>query len=215
MENPLHVALLPTLQIGGATLHNVVLMVLEDTSLNISLGKQSYQINAIIGYPVFQALGTIRFLHDTEFEAGIETPTGTGARMYMKGLTPIVECNVEGKELPFSFDTGASGTNLFVRYFQQFRSESKNWKTGKQKEAGAGGIVKRKIYFQPEVKLRIGDKVAILKKVSIYKSGTGTDTDELYGNLGQDVPANFDSFTLDFASMTFSLGEPLASEKAK
>jgi hypothetical protein len=75
--------------------------------------------------------------------------------------------------------------------------------------------VKRKIYFQPEVKLRIGDKVAILKKVSIYKSGTGTDTDELYGNLGQDVPANFDSFTLDFASMTFSLGEPLASEKAK
>jgi predicted aspartyl protease len=49
IENPLRVALLPTLQMGGATLRNVVVMVLEDANLNINLGKQPYQINGIIG----------------------------------------------------------------------------------------------------------------------------------------------------------------------
>jgi hypothetical protein len=35
--------------------------------------------------------------------------------------------------------------------------------------------------------------------------------DELYGNLGQDLVASFESFTLDFSKMTFSLGTPLAA----
>jgi hypothetical protein len=201
---------------GGATLHNVVVLVLDDANLNINLGKQAYQINGIIGYPVFQALRTITFLHDGEFEAGDEArAAGTGARMYMNYLTPIVECKIEGRNLPFSFDSGASSTDLLVRYYQQFHSASKGWKRSKTMSAGAGGVVKRKIYIQPQVKLGIGDKTVTLEKVPIYTSGTGTDTnDELYGNLGQDVVADFESFTLDFSTMTFSLGSLLAPDKA-
>ena len=210
IENPLHVALLPTLQMGGATLRNVVVMVVPDANLNIHLGKSSYQINGIVGAPVLQALGTITFVHDGGFEAGVTSrPKGTGARMYMKGLTPIVVCDVEGNHLPFALDTGASNTNLFVRYFDLFRSESKAWKKGKERSSGAGGVVKRKVYIQPEVKIGIGDKTVVLKNISIYKSGTGTDTDGLFGNLGEDIPMNFDRFTLDFTNMTFSLGQSL------
>jgi hypothetical protein len=215
IENPLRVALLPTLQMGGARLHDVVVMVLDDTSLQVGSGKQTYQINGIIGYPVFQALGTVSFLRDGEFEAGDRTRwSGPGARMYMKLLTPVIECTVEGRNLPFSFDTGASETDLFVRYYNLFRTGSKSWKRGTSKSFGAGGLVKRKIYIQPQVNLGVGDKTVTLKKVPIYISGTGTDTDDLYGNLGQDAVANFDSFTLDFARMTFRLGEPLAADKA-
>jgi predicted aspartyl protease len=215
IENPLRVALLPTLPMGGATLHNVVVMVLDDANLNISLGKQAYQINGIIGYPVFQALGTIAFLHDGEFEAGEEArAAGMGARMYMNHLTPIVECKVEGRDLPFSFDTGASSTDLLVRYYQQFHSASKGWKRSKTMSAGAGGVVKRKIYIQPQVKLGIGDKTVTLERVPIHTSGTGTDIADLYGNLGQDVVANFESFTMDFSTMTLSLGKLLAPDMA-
>jgi hypothetical protein len=32
-------------------------------------------------------------------------------------------------------------------------------------------------------------------------------------NLGQDLVAGFESFTLDFSKMTFSLGAPLAAQK--
>jgi hypothetical protein len=46
--------------------------------------------------------------------------------------------------------------------------------------------------------------------VPILLSTMGSGIDDLYGNLGQDVVAGFESFTLDFSAMTFSLGEPLA-----
>jgi hypothetical protein len=211
IENPLRVALLPTLQMGGGTLHNVVVMVLNDANLNISLGKSTYQINGIIGYPVFQALGTITFLRDGEFAAGDKTQaSGVGARMFMNGLTPIIECKVEGTDLPFSFDTGASDTDFLLRYYQRFHSESGSWKKAKNKTSGAGGTVKQKVYVQPHINLGVGDKTVSLKNVPIHTSGTGSNNAEVYGNLGQDVVANFESFTLDFSTMTFTLGAPLS-----
>jgi hypothetical protein len=129
--------------------------------------------------------------------------------MYMSGQNPIVECRVEGKDLPFGFDTGASDTALSVRYFREFHSESTSWKKGKGKTGGAGGVVKHKVYVQPEFNLVIGSRTVILKNVSIYTASTGTGYDEWYGNLGQDVAANFESLTVDFKNMTFTLGEPI------
>ena len=41
IENPLQVAVLPTLDMGGAELHNVVVLVLDDTNLKVSLGKDA------------------------------------------------------------------------------------------------------------------------------------------------------------------------------
>jgi len=188
-----------------------VVLVLDDANLNINSGKQAYQISGIIGFPVFQALATITFLHNDEFEAGEAVGvSGAGARMYLNELTPIVMCKVEGVDLPFSFDSGASSTDLLIRYYERFRNESKAWKKGKTRVSGAGGTVKRRIYIQPQVKLVIGDKTVTLERVTIYTSGTGTASNAyLYGNLGQDVVANFESFTLDFSTMTFSLGKLL------
>jgi predicted aspartyl protease len=212
IENPLQVALLPTLQMGGATLHNVVIMVMDDANLKVGLGKESYQINGIIGYPVYQAMGTVTFLQSGEFVAGDKTRSDQqGARMYMEQLTPVIECAMQGKNLPFTLDTGASDTNLSVRYYDRFRSESASWKKARSKSFGAGGIVKRKVYLQPELSLGIGNKTATLQRVLIFPSAMGAGIDNLYGNLGQDVWAKFDSFTLDFSTMTFSLGEPLPS----
>jgi hypothetical protein len=130
--------------------------------------------------------------------------------MYMDGLTPIIECKVEGHDLPFSFDTGASDTDLLVRYYQRFQSESKTWKKRTIKTSGAGGVVKRKVYIQRQINLGIGNQTVSLRNISVHTSGTGSNNDELYGNLGQDVVANFDSFTLDFSTMTFTLGSPLS-----
>jgi hypothetical protein len=90
--------------------------------------------------------------------------------MYMKLLTPVIECTVEGKNLPLSFDTGASGTDLLVRCYHLFRTGSKSSKRDKSKSFGAGGLVKRKIYIQPQVYLGVGDKTVTLKKVPIFLS---------------------------------------------
>jgi len=213
IENPLQVAVLPVLQMGGATWQNVALLILDDANLKITLPNQSYQINAIIGYPVFQAMGAVTFLHDGGLEAGSAVQHSTaGTRMYMRLLMPVIECGVEGKELPFSFDTGASGTFLSIRYYEQFRREVGAWKKGENATAGAGGMVRRKIYLQPQLDLAVGDKVATIRNVPIFPTTVGSDKDELYGNLGQDMVTGFDSFTLDFSKMNFSLGAPLSPQ---
>jgi hypothetical protein len=210
IENRLQVAVLPSLTLGGATLHNVVFLILDDANLRIDLPKKSYQINAIIGYPVFQTLGVITFLHDNYFEANADSRKGSGGtRMYMKLLMPVIECGITGNELPFTFDTGADGTLLSVRYYNRFRSESGGWKQGQNITGGGGGAIRRTVYLQPKLDLAVGTKVATLRNVPIFPTEIGSDLDELYGNLGQDMVAGFTSFTLDFKNMTFSLGDPL------
>ena len=213
IENELSLAVLRDLPIGGASLHNVVVLVLDDANLSIQWSAHDrYQINGIIGYPVFQALGTVRFLHDGGFVAGDAARSkGAGAQMYLKDLKPVVACAVGGKSLPFTFDTGASSTDLSVRYYSLFRGKSLGWKQSTDNVSGAGGVVSRKIVVQPRFSLGIGDKTVILNNVSISPARTGAPNDELFGNLGQDVVAKFDSFTLDFVKMTFSLGDPLSA----
>ena len=192
---------------GGAAIENVVLLIIDDANLKIDLGEESYQINGIVGYPVFQAFGIITFEKDGWFEGGgAAKQNSEGASMYMKLLVPVIECSVEANELPFSLDTGASGTDLSLRYFDLFKGEIKNWKKGENVTGGSGGQVKRTIYLQPELRLRVGSRTAELKNVSIFHEAVGTNLDELFGNLGQDLVAGFQSFTLDFTKMRFSLG---------
>jgi hypothetical protein len=115
-------------RVGGATLTNVVLVVIDDANLRLGSGPDAYQIDAILGYPVFKALGIITFRRD-EFLAG-DGAAGNGrdTRMYMRGLGPVIECDVEGRPLLFTFDSGASSTDLSVRYYELFRAQAGSWR---------------------------------------------------------------------------------------
>src|SRR5262245_59918759 len=82
-QSSMQVAVLPILTVGGATLQHVAVGILDDQHLRVGIGGNSYQIRAILGYPVFRALGAFTFTREGEFRAGdAERPT-SGARMYM------------------------------------------------------------------------------------------------------------------------------------
>lgn len=101
---------------------------------------------------MFQALGAITFLREGIFEAGdAARHNAVTTRLYMKLLTPVIECGVEGKQLPFTFDTGASGSSLSVEFYKRFRANAGSWKKGENASGGAGGIVRRKIYLQAKL----------------------------------------------------------------
>lgn len=72
------------------------------------------------------------------------------------------------------------------------------------------GVIRRKVYLLPQLHLQVGTQVATLHYVPAFPTPVGADRDELYGNLGQDFVSGFESFTLDFSKMTFSLGAALA-----
>ncbi len=106
IENPLRVAVLPELRFGSAIVHNVVLLILDDKNLDVGIGKNTYQIEAILGYPVLRALGAVTFSRDGTLAAGPGTaPSGVAARMFMDGLSPMIECGVNGENLLFDLDT--------------------------------------------------------------------------------------------------------------
>jgi hypothetical protein len=215
IENPMRIAVLPEVEIGGATVRNIVVLILDDSNLHFNLGKTNYQIDAVLGYPVFQALGAVTFEHNGWFDAGPSAlPSAGGSPLYMDLLTPVIVCDVEGQPLPFSLDTGAESSELSLRYYRRFLSQTKAlaWKRGKNQSWGAGGLVKRTIYLQPKLSLAVGGTTATLEHVSIFTGKMG-GIDEFYGNLGQDLLAPYASFTIDFTNMRFRLGPPLQQEK--
>jgi predicted aspartyl protease len=214
LKSPLRAALVPTLHLGGATVSNVVVLILDDANLRVGNGTDSYQINAILGYPVLKALSRITFTNDGEFLAGDNADKAGGTKMFMRGLTPAIECDVDGERLLFTFDTGASSTSFSVRYHDLFQGRQRDWRTETVESGGAGGSAKRTMFIEPAVTLGVSGKTVTLQNVSIFSTRMNAGIDVLFGNLGQDFVASFDRFTLDFVNMTFSLGSPLSSRVA-
>jgi predicted aspartyl protease len=207
-ENKLRTAILPELVIGGATLKNVVLLVLDDKSLNVPTGKTShYQIQAVLGYPVMQALRRVTFTSNGHFLAGPDFPSGeNGAKLYMNELTPLLLCRVENREVLFSIDTGANGSVFSNRYHEDFPAEFKNLKKKLFMMGGAGGLKKVQAYYLPLAELGVGATQAVLHNVPVVPV-MDTDLDRLYGNLGRDLVDPYSSFTIDFANMRVLIGE--------
>jgi hypothetical protein len=206
-ENKLRIAVLPELRIGGATVHNVVLLVLDDKSLRVPTANgDSYQINAVLGYPVLQALKRVTFSTDGHLLAGpASSSTRDGARLYMQGLMPLLECKVGDRDVLFSFDTGAEGSILSDRFRRDFSEDFNGIKKEPFAMGGAGGIKVIQAYYLPEVHLGVGNVPAVLHQRPVAPL-MSTDLDKTYGNLGRDLVDSYESFTIDFENMRFVLG---------
>ncbi len=216
-ENSLHVALLPDLSLGGATAHNVVLLVLDDSSLTFPNGKgQTYRIDGIIGFPVLRALGRLTFHHDGTLEASTAGKTTSGSTpLQLRLLNPVMEATSEGQSLPFTLDTGASGTTLSVRYYDRFQADKSAWKIAQTKSFGAGGETASQSFLVPSLALGVGDRTINLHDVPILPAVQHSDIDALFGNLGEDLFQSVESFTFDFRAMRFSLGQPLVAHQSR
>jgi len=211
LKSSLEAAIVPRLDLGGATVRDIVAIILDDANLRVGLDGNAYQIDAILGYPVLRALGRVTFTRKGEFLAGDAAESAeTGAPMFMRGQTPALECEVDGERLLFTFDTGASSTNFSVRYYERFRQGARSWQTRTVQNGGGGGTVRREMFVQPQVDMHVGGAAVTLRDVTIFSTRMNAGIDVLFGNLGQDFVDGFDGFTLDFSTMTFRFGAPVA-----
>jgi hypothetical protein len=168
--------------------------------------KTRYQINAVLGYPVLQALQRVTFTSDGHFLAGPDSPAaGHGARLFMNQLTPLLECKVQDREVLFSFDTGANHSAFSNRYYEAFPGQFRQLTKRSYGMGGAGGIRKFDVFYLPKAELGVGNTVVTLEKVPVLPP-LGTDGDKVFGNLGRDLTDPYRSFTIDFASMRLELG---------
>jgi predicted aspartyl protease len=215
IENPLRVALLPEMSLGNATAHNVPLLVLDDANLTISVGKdQTYRIAGVIGLPVLRALGCVTFHHEGTLDAREACDsTARGSHLEFHMLTPVVLPVVEGQTLPFTLDTGASGTSLSVRFYKRFASEQPSWIASKTINGGAGGNIVTSTFSIPSVTFALGGQNVTVHKLSVSPEEQHADIDALFGNMGEDVLQSVSSFTLDFPRMWIIMGTNLPDQR--
>jgi hypothetical protein len=99
---------------------------------------------------------------------------------------------------------------LTARFLKEFPQRFASLKSKRGRFGGAGGASARAVYRLPELKLDFGSATATLKDVVLFTRNRGELLDELYGNLGQGVLKQFQSYTIDFAHMQLSLGRAAA-----
>jgi hypothetical protein len=208
-ENPLHVAILDTLTVGTATLHNVVLLVLPDANLTIGTGRKSYVIPAILGYPVFQALGIIRFTHDHHFQAGPTLPlTGDSAPIYMEKLNILFSARTHNLSRAFLFDSGADATTFFLPYYREFPADLLHQKQATRNGYGAGGTSTDQVFILDHVDLELANRIVDLQHIAVFNNPQNTLSDEYEGLLGRDLINSLDTLTLDLIHDRVYPGKP-------
>ena len=208
-EVPVLTAMIPELTFGVTVVHNVVVMVMDDKDLNVDLGPGGhYQIDAVLGYPVLAAIGNFN-VKGSQMQVNAATLSSERkARLYVEQLTPLVSATIGEKNLVFQFDTGNTGADLTARFLNEFRTRFASLKPDHAQFGGVGGGSNTAIYRLPQLTLSLGAATAKFKNITLVAGDRGELLDKLYGNLGQGLLKQFESYTIDFNRMQLSVGDP-------
>jgi hypothetical protein len=214
---PARPGLIPTLEIGKAQLHNVVVFVTADQNLYISEIKR--QTHALLGYPVASALGRLTFARDgsltvtthptaSEQKGGARMWVGDGSLLIALGTVPVID----GDKLTggtdarlFELDTGSGSTYLTDHYLAENRSRFPGEPTFLARLAGAGGIHEIPAYEAHKLPLFFGATPVLCTGQHVLTQPQGGEAENYFGVVGQDVLQLFSSYTLDFRNMRFSV----------
>lgn len=191
-----------SLQLGNSLLNNVVFLVFPEASL--SFPEANYTIDAILGFPVINALEEIMIIKGEKFLIAENNIKLQRSNLALDFLTPIIEVFEGPTSLPFTFDTGANSTALYQEYLA-LRKEKilENGVQDSLRFGGAGGTITTPVYHT-RFEGNIGDRFFQLDSAAVHLEDV-RDYPGIYGNLGQDVLSQFDTLVFDFKNMMFLL----------
>jgi predicted aspartyl protease len=205
---PVHTAIIPELEIGKAVFRNVAVIVVEDKDTFVP--ALQYSLPGSLGFPVLAALRKITFFADGRFGVGPQSTPGSSVsgNLFLQRLTPIVAAEIRGKEELFTIDTGATGSFLSARYYQDFPQQFDSQVVDEMVLTGAGGTRSLPAYYASQITLSLGGACVRMEDVPVLASPQGIPDDYFYGNLGQSAFSMFPSYTFDFENMSFAIQGP-------
>lgn len=202
---PTRVTVIPEMRVGGARIRNAIAIVLPDSSLDIP--QAHFQITAILGYPVLEALGRLAIGTDSlGVDPGIGETLSDSSNLFLDDLSPLVAARVGDTTRLFHFDSGADATLLTVRFCRAYASLLTGIAPTHVKIGGAGGVQRYDGYELARLPLTIGGTHAVLDSVFVFRDESRSPFEAYYGNLSGAVAAKFGGYTIDFRAMTFRLG---------
>ena len=187
------------LNIGGIVVKNVVFQVTPDSILYIAPVK--FQLNMIIGFPVIEQMKEVDIYKDGHMVVP-QIPAQSDLHNFaLNGLDPIISLKKGNDTLTFNFDSGASGSDFYVAYFNKYKADV--LKNGIKKTmgfGGAGGAQKKTVYVLPKVSLTTGGQTVTVDSISVLDTKISPD-EKLYGNIGQDFTNKFNEVIYNFKYM--------------
>src|SRR3984893_5089388 len=198
-----HTAVIPEIQLGGAAMRNVAVLVFEDRDLVFP--QMPYELHGSIGFPVLESLGRITF--HVNGKLGAREPTRAeelgSSNLYLEGFTVLIQANVADEDHLMTLDTGATGTFMAEQDYPRHKQELHAEDLRQLELVGAGRSTVLPAYLQHNVRFRMGGACVVLNNLVVLTEPTGLP-DDFWGNVGQGTVRLFGSYTLDFRTMTLS-----------
>jgi len=199
-----NLAVADRMEIGGIELQNVVFLVFPDEMFTFP----GLVIRGIIGFPVLEALGELRFRKGGPIEIPAEVPEREVRNLALHQLTPLVEVGYGDDELLCRFDTGANTTEFYEPFYRRYRDRVEaEGAPDTVRTGGAGGIRELPGYRMQGMNLGIGGATVTLPESHVHTRVLTRTSEEndLYCNVGLDMLADFEEYILNFRSMSLVL----------
>ncbi len=198
------VAVADTLTIGAIDFHHVVFLVFPDEVLTIN---EQVKLNGIIGFPVIEAMGELRYGPHGRLEIPATIPARTTGNLALDELVPLVRVGYKGHHLVARLDTGADRTQGYEPLYRRFRDQIEASGTpGKIRTGGVGSIRTLAAYTLPTFSITLADRVVDLRNIEVLTDPiTSPEQNYLYLNIGRDALAGFDTYIINFRDMALVL----------
>lgn len=191
-------------RLGGIELENVVFLVLPDAALTFP----GIVVRGILGFPIVEALGEVRFRPEGGIEVPGEVPRREARNLSLHDLTPYVRVGYRGDALLCSLDTGSMRTWFWEPFYRRYRARVEAQGTADTLSAtGAGGTRRVPGYRLEGVTLSVAGRPATVPEAHVYTTALGRSesSNVVHCNLGRDVLSSHGGYTLNFRSMSLLL----------
>jgi predicted aspartyl protease len=200
------VAVADSLRVANIALRNVVFLVFPDEMFTFPDG---FQIRGVVGFPVLEALGEIRFRKDGALFVPREPPKRAPHNLALANFVLLTRMVYEGEALVARLDTGAGKTEFYEPFFRRYFSTSPDPnRFDAIQSGGAGGVRELPVYRLGRVNLIVGNRTVTLDSAYAYTRALTSDSENyLFANIGLDLLLSFNEFILNFQDMAFLLAD--------
>jgi hypothetical protein len=190
--------------IGNAVFRHVIFLIFPDSALTFPGG---FRVPGLIGFPVVEAMGEVRFQKDGLFEIPAVPSEHKVSNLALEQLNLLVLVEHRSDTLIAMLDSGANKTLFYEPFFRRYRASLEALGQPDTLTAGgAGGLRKMPAYLLPNVAIFIGDTNVTIDSAHILTEPIrGPDGNYLFCNIGQDVLYSFEGYSINFRSMSFLL----------
>ena len=203
-EVPVHIGIADEVEIAGARLRNVAFLVTDDAALSFPGGLR---IDAVIGIPVFRALGRISFTRQGLFSwSGTSAAAPGGPQdLHADGNTLYVDVTVQHRRYTLHLDTGATHSDLSAIAVARQPTLVAGKPHVDRQVSGAGGTVHVPVVELHDVPVSIDGHAACLARMDATLEAIPGAAAQDLGTLGQDMLGLYASYTIDFRAMRFEV----------